>query len=161
MDLHFLPCKPTLSNLSAEPGNCILPRPLSTISSGSTETFLYSVHSPQTKYKSNSREAIVTMPPEVVRTLASSTVLVKASSLVKRDLAGIMSKVLSSGSEVARSAFASIGLMLNFLSNSQIRRQLCILKVLARQARSCELRRENDLLLKLSSCEAVAVRRGN
>jgi hypothetical protein len=30
------------------------------------------------------------MPPEVVRTRASSTVFVKASSLVKRDLAGIV-----------------------------------------------------------------------
>lgn len=35
-------------------------------------------------------ETIVTMPPEVVRTLASSTVLVKASSLVNRDFAGIV-----------------------------------------------------------------------
>ncbi len=34
-------------------------------------------------------EAIVTIPPEVVRTLASSTVLVKASSLVNRDFAGM------------------------------------------------------------------------
>jgi hypothetical protein len=37
-----------------------------------------------------SNEAIVTIPPEVVRTLASSTVLVKASSLVNLDLAGIV-----------------------------------------------------------------------
>lgn len=36
----------------------------------------------------------VTMPPEVVRTRASSTVLVKASSFVKRDLAGIVDKVV-------------------------------------------------------------------
>lgn len=33
---------------------------------------------------------MVTMPPEVVRILASSTVLVKASSLVKRDLGAIV-----------------------------------------------------------------------
>lgn len=33
---------------------------------------------------------MVTMPPDAVRTLASSTVLVKASSRVKRDLAGIV-----------------------------------------------------------------------
>lgn len=32
---------------------------------------------------------MVTIPPDVVRTRASSTVLVKASSLVNRDLAGI------------------------------------------------------------------------
>lgn len=32
----------------------------------------------------------MTMPPEVVRTRASSTVFVKASSFVKRDLAGIV-----------------------------------------------------------------------
>jgi hypothetical protein len=32
----------------------------------------------------------VTTPPDVVRTRASSTVLVKASSLVNRDLAGIL-----------------------------------------------------------------------
>lgn len=32
----------------------------------------------------------MTIPPEVVRTRASSTVLVKASSLVNRDLAGMM-----------------------------------------------------------------------
>ncbi len=37
-----------------------------------------------------SNEAIVTIPPEVVRTLASSTVLVKASSLVNLDFAGIL-----------------------------------------------------------------------
>jgi hypothetical protein len=36
-----------------------------------------------------SNEAIVTTPPDVVRTLASSTVLVKASSLVNLDFAGI------------------------------------------------------------------------
>ncbi len=35
-------------------------------------------------------EAIVTTPPEVVRTRASSTVFVKASSRVNRDLAGIV-----------------------------------------------------------------------
>lgn len=35
-------------------------------------------------------DAIVTMPPDVVRTRASSTVLVKASSRVNRDLAGIV-----------------------------------------------------------------------
>lgn len=33
---------------------------------------------------------MVTMPPEVVRMRASSTVFVKASSLVKRDLADIL-----------------------------------------------------------------------
>jgi len=33
---------------------------------------------------------IVTIPPDVVRTRASSTVLVKASSLLKRDLAGML-----------------------------------------------------------------------
>ena len=32
----------------------------------------------------------VTIPPEVVRTRASSTVFVKASSFTKRDLAGIV-----------------------------------------------------------------------
>ena len=37
-----------------------------------------------------SREAIVTTPPDVVRIRASSTVLVKASSRVNRDLAGIV-----------------------------------------------------------------------
>jgi hypothetical protein len=37
-----------------------------------------------------SSEAIVTIPPEVVRTLASSTVLVKASSLVNLDFAGMV-----------------------------------------------------------------------
>jgi hypothetical protein len=35
-------------------------------------------------------EAIVTIPPEVVRTRASSTVFVKASSLVNLDFAGIV-----------------------------------------------------------------------
>jgi hypothetical protein len=37
-----------------------------------------------------SSEAIVTIPPDVVRTLASSTVFVKASSLVNLDFAGIV-----------------------------------------------------------------------
>ena len=37
-----------------------------------------------------SNEAIVTIPPEVVRILASSTVFVNASSLVKRDFAGMV-----------------------------------------------------------------------
>jgi hypothetical protein len=37
-----------------------------------------------------SNEAIVTIPPEVVRTLASSTVFVKASSLVNLDFAGML-----------------------------------------------------------------------
>ena len=37
-----------------------------------------------------SNEAIVTIPPDVVRTLASSTVLVKASSLVNLDFAGMV-----------------------------------------------------------------------
>lgn len=36
-----------------------------------------------------SNEAIVTIPPDVVRTRASSTVFVKASSRVNLDLAGI------------------------------------------------------------------------
>jgi hypothetical protein len=36
-----------------------------------------------------SKEAIVTIPPEVVRIRASSTVFVKASSLVNLDFAGI------------------------------------------------------------------------
>ena len=36
-----------------------------------------------------SSEAIVTMPPDVVRTRASSTVFVKASKRVNLDLAGI------------------------------------------------------------------------
>lgn len=36
-----------------------------------------------------SNEAIVTTPPDVVRTLASSTVFVKASSLVNLDFTGI------------------------------------------------------------------------
>lgn len=36
-----------------------------------------------------SNEAIVTIPPEVVRMRASSTVFVKASSLVNLDFAGI------------------------------------------------------------------------
>jgi len=37
-----------------------------------------------------SKEAIVTIPPEVVRIRASSTVFVKASSLVNLDLAGML-----------------------------------------------------------------------
>ena len=37
------------------------------------------------------REASVTMPPDVVRIRASSTVLVKASSLTKRFLGGMLS----------------------------------------------------------------------
>lgn len=37
-----------------------------------------------------SSEAIVTIPPDVVRTLASSTVFVKASSLVNLDFAGMV-----------------------------------------------------------------------
>lgn len=37
-----------------------------------------------------SSEAIVTIPPDVVRTLASSTVFVKASSRVNLDLAGMV-----------------------------------------------------------------------
>ena len=37
-----------------------------------------------------SNEAIVTIPPDVVRILASSTVFVKASSRVKRFLAGMV-----------------------------------------------------------------------
>ena len=36
-----------------------------------------------------SKEKMVTIPPDVVRTRASSTVLVKASSLVNLDLAGM------------------------------------------------------------------------
>jgi hypothetical protein len=36
------------------------------------------------------RDTIVTMPPDVVLILASSTVFVKASSLVNRDLAGML-----------------------------------------------------------------------
>jgi hypothetical protein len=52
-------------------------------------------------------EAIVTIPPEVVRTLASSTVFVKASNLVNRDFAGIVAKsielVWSRDSVAARS----------------------------------------------------------
>lgn len=39
-----------------------------------------------------SSEAIVTIPPDVVRTLASSTVFVKASSLVNLDFAGMLVK---------------------------------------------------------------------
>jgi len=41
-----------------------------------------------------SSEVTVTIPPEVVRTRASSTVLVKASSFTKRDLAGIVVVVI-------------------------------------------------------------------
>ena len=37
-----------------------------------------------------SKLTMVTTPPDVVRTRASSTVLVKASSLVNRDLAGML-----------------------------------------------------------------------
>ena len=37
-----------------------------------------------------SSEAIVTIPPDVVRTLASSTVFVNASSLVNLDFAGMI-----------------------------------------------------------------------
>ncbi len=37
-----------------------------------------------------SNEAMVTIPPDVVRIRASSTVFVKASRRVKRDLAGIV-----------------------------------------------------------------------
>jgi hypothetical protein len=40
--------------------------------------------------KITNKLTMVTIPPDVVRTRASSTVLVKASSLVKRDLAGIL-----------------------------------------------------------------------
>ena len=39
-----------------------------------------------------SKLVIVTMPPDVVLTLASSTVFVKASSLVNRDFAGIVAR---------------------------------------------------------------------
>lgn len=39
-------------------------------------------------------EAMVTMPPDVVRMRASSTVFVKASSRVNRDLAGMVPEVL-------------------------------------------------------------------
>lgn len=39
-------------------------------------------------------EAIVTMPPLVVRTRASSTVFVKASSLVNLDFGGIMESAI-------------------------------------------------------------------
>lgn len=40
-----------------------------------------------------SNEAIVTIPPEVVRTLASSTVFVKASSLVNLDFTGMVAEL--------------------------------------------------------------------
>lgn len=39
-----------------------------------------------------SSDAIVTIPPEVVRIRASSTVFVKASSRVNRDLAGMIAE---------------------------------------------------------------------
>ncbi len=65
-------------------------RPLSTINSGCTTIRRYSAHSPQASHRTISNEAIVTIPPEVVRTLASSTVLVKASSLVNLDFAGML-----------------------------------------------------------------------
>ena len=53
-------------------------------------TRLYSVHSPKTRYSTIINETIVTTPPDVVRTLASSTVFVKASSRVNLDFAGMM-----------------------------------------------------------------------
>jgi len=40
-----------------------------------------------------SNEAIVTIPPDVVRIRASSTVFVKASKRVKRDFAGILPRI--------------------------------------------------------------------
>lgn len=50
------------------------------------------LHSAQERYKTISSEAIVTIPPLVVRILASSTVLVKASSLINLDLAGMLGR---------------------------------------------------------------------
>lgn len=52
-----------------------------------------------------SKLTIVTMPPDVVRTRASSTVLVKASSRVNRDLAGMLASYhcrVVGGGKVAR-----------------------------------------------------------
>ena len=54
-----------------------------------------------------SREAIVTIPPEVVRIRASSTVFVNASSFVKRDLAGMFARIIVSGGVVEYVVFLS------------------------------------------------------
>lgn len=94
MNLHFFTCSARivlavdLLIQYSDPVN--KPRPLSTINSGCTTTRLQSAHSPQASQKTISSEAIVTTPPEVVRTLASSTVLVKASSLVNLDFGAIV-----------------------------------------------------------------------
>lgn len=52
-------------------------------------TVLQSLHSPQASHMTTSSETMVTMPPEVVLILASSTVFVKASSLVNLDFGAI------------------------------------------------------------------------
>jgi hypothetical protein len=86
---HLLACS---DQLQSPAHNAIRsPLDLSTINSGLTVTFLHSDHSPHDNHKISSKEAIVTMPPEVVRIRASSTVFVKASSLWNLLLAsGIM-----------------------------------------------------------------------
>lgn len=52
-------------------------------------TVLQSLHSPQASHMTTSNETMVTIPPEVVLILASSTVFVKASSLVNLDFGAI------------------------------------------------------------------------
>jgi len=81
------------------------PLPLSTMSSGCTTTLRKSLYSWNTKYNIRSNEATVTIPPDVVRTLASSTVFVNASRRVNLDLAGIVKAELTlfaNGSRPAR-----------------------------------------------------------
>jgi len=60
---------------------------------------------------------MVTTPPEVVRILASSTVLVKASSLVNRDLGGILGNV----EEGSRSLLSWRGGLVQSATSSQLR----------------------------------------
>ena len=94
MDFHPLacmfvsPCSPHPSPRQ-HPSSHSVPLDLSTTNSGCTTTRRKSIHSPHTRYRITSNDAIVITPPDVVRTRASSTVLAKASSLVNRDLAGI------------------------------------------------------------------------
>lgn len=66
-----------------------VPLPLSTTSSGCTTMRRYEDHSPHDRNSTTSSDTIVTIPPLVVRIRASSTVFVKASSLVNRDLGAI------------------------------------------------------------------------
>lgn len=74
---------------NAQLGFLHIPLPLSTTSSGWTTMRRYEDHSPQDRNSTTSNDTIVTIPPLVVRIRASSTVFVKASSLVNRDLGAI------------------------------------------------------------------------